>query len=615
MPGDLLVLADLIRAQHEPFEVAHETEDQDVRLSLTKNIICNLPKTHLCVLKTIMSFFQKVVANSACNKMTSTNIALVFGPNMMRPRSEETAQFLQDTKLGSALVKLMIENYHYFFDGLEFSDCTSTHHSFYDFHYRTQQYCCCCAKPLKQLNIKGGFQSNKCSRCELNSHQGCLHFVKANFPCVSPLQKDTSLTLSCQAQSKTTGASAVVVHMREGEVWNEIGRTAAAPCKAAMWFHAPVVIFSNCKETVEELHSAPLLFELWHWPCEPYGGIENSVLLGSATSDISHLMEQKVVALPINEGVITVECEVKRFLIKSGSVNLQCSLTLTDVVVENFFLTCRTPFSRDVAFKSETVVQGKPQHWNLAVDVVRTCQGDLSCALIFSLYSSRAFTSKLIGVGTLTLRDVLYYKKGGAEDLPVPLYNPHHMNRVGKLTVVPTSQDVYGLPHHFFYEMNTTYGNGRVSENFVSTQQTSSSSFHALPSSSDTTSPRTIRSATLPSGNFTGTPTPNPTIGTPQAVVTPSATPPEDVSDDDSHNDDSFDEGPPTSAPQVVLQTAPEATTKVRSLAATQQAVQAEIAQLRLAQQEFQLALERTRRQQQLLRERIAVLPFVQEQS
>jgi hypothetical protein len=61
---------------------------------------------------------SQVAANSAVNKMSSKNLAIVFGPNMLSKRSAAfagSATNLSTVNMSQDVVQLIIDNYDYLF--------------------------------------------------------------------------------------------------------------------------------------------------------------------------------------------------------------------------------------------------------------------------------------------------------------------------------------------------------------------------------------------------------------------------------------------------------------------------------------------------------------------
>ena len=66
-----------------PFTFLYLHPPQQVASQL---ITTRLPEENYCVLKFIMTFLVEVVSQSLINKMTSSNLSIVFGPNLLWPQ-------------------------------------------------------------------------------------------------------------------------------------------------------------------------------------------------------------------------------------------------------------------------------------------------------------------------------------------------------------------------------------------------------------------------------------------------------------------------------------------------------------------------------------------------
>eukprot|EP01105_Mastigella_eilhardi_P020593 TRINITY_DN4915_c0_g1_i2.p1 TRINITY_DN4915_c0_g1~~TRINITY_DN4915_c0_g1_i2.p1 ORF type:complete len:550 (+),score=107.92 TRINITY_DN4915_c0_g1_i2:285-1934(+) len=409
----------------------------------------------------MIGFFLKVIAKNDQNKMNAANLAIVFGPCMMHPRSSEAKIVMQDTKLSSEIILFVIENYDYLFSDLRLADFGSyAAHNFKTFSYHTPTKCCCCGKSLSGI----AFQGLKCTGCELNCHQSCLNFARSNFPCISNLHRDIFLTISCNEQTRKSGFAVVVVSTEEGGVWKEIGRTDLIACTTELRFNTPVVMF-NYKRG----ECTTLSFELL-WNDGIGGEVKN---VGSVKCDAHSLVQQKVTVLPVNEGLITITCESRRLLIKSGRVLLNCRATVLSDVTEDHCLHLRTPYYQKAIHESETVRQPFIANWKpFHIDVADQCNGDLSSTLVFIVNSPKFKSYRCVGVGTITLRDLICCDIGG-EALSVPLYHPRHADYAGKL-VISVSYDGFTVPQNPAFEINTTFGNGRAATNFAHTRRSAS---------------------------------------------------------------------------------------------------------------------------------------------
>ncbi|KAJ3194677.1 hypothetical protein HK101_002207 [Irineochytrium annulatum] len=73
-----------------------------------------LPPPHLVLLECLLDLFSVVVANAETNQMTSSNLARIFSPNLLRPKAEQK-QALEEFQTCSFVVEFIIENYEQFY--------------------------------------------------------------------------------------------------------------------------------------------------------------------------------------------------------------------------------------------------------------------------------------------------------------------------------------------------------------------------------------------------------------------------------------------------------------------------------------------------------------------
>lgn len=78
------------------------------RIDAMRQALRDLPKVHHEVLEYLMQHLTRVVAREKENLMTSTNVAVVFAPTIMRP--ESLGRELTDTKNKNEVVLWMVEN-------------------------------------------------------------------------------------------------------------------------------------------------------------------------------------------------------------------------------------------------------------------------------------------------------------------------------------------------------------------------------------------------------------------------------------------------------------------------------------------------------------------------
>ncbi|KAJ3017319.1 UNVERIFIED_CONTAM: hypothetical protein HDU68_011752 [Siphonaria sp. JEL0065] len=86
--------------------------DNGLRLKVFRWLLMLLPPPHLVLLEQLLELFSMVVANADVNQMTSNNLARIFSPNILKPKSEKQA--LEEFQSCSFVVEFMIENHDQF---------------------------------------------------------------------------------------------------------------------------------------------------------------------------------------------------------------------------------------------------------------------------------------------------------------------------------------------------------------------------------------------------------------------------------------------------------------------------------------------------------------------
>ncbi|PWA03694.1 hypothetical protein BB558_000141 [Smittium angustum] len=97
---------------------AAEINDYDERLWAIKDLISALPPRNFTVIKCIIEHLERVTDYEEINHMYASNLAVVFGPNMIHPSSNDSTYFSAMSSLGQivTIVKNMILQYHWLFD-------------------------------------------------------------------------------------------------------------------------------------------------------------------------------------------------------------------------------------------------------------------------------------------------------------------------------------------------------------------------------------------------------------------------------------------------------------------------------------------------------------------
>ncbi|XP_015926827.1 rho GTPase-activating protein 44 isoform X2 [Parasteatoda tepidariorum] len=93
--------------------------DHDSRLKALWNVVNSLPDTHLNNLRYLIKFLAKLCQNSNVNKMSIQNIAIVIGPNLLWPPTNDNVlgMNMAATNLHSSIVDTLITYADWFFPG------------------------------------------------------------------------------------------------------------------------------------------------------------------------------------------------------------------------------------------------------------------------------------------------------------------------------------------------------------------------------------------------------------------------------------------------------------------------------------------------------------------
>lgn len=86
-------------------------------------ILQGMPASNKGIVRYLFGFLHQVSLASAHNKMTASNLAIVFAPNVLRPIDNVTdniMQVLADSKKQLAVVDLMIEKHPFLWEGMDF---------------------------------------------------------------------------------------------------------------------------------------------------------------------------------------------------------------------------------------------------------------------------------------------------------------------------------------------------------------------------------------------------------------------------------------------------------------------------------------------------------------
>ncbi|KAG0376505.1 rho GTPase-activating protein [Mortierella sp. AD032] len=106
-------------AHYDALIAASALEDYDERLLTMKDLIRTLPPPNYILLKRIIEHLERVTDYEEINHMYATNLAIVFGPTLLRPGGTSANSFATSMKnLGhqQSIVRNLILQYHWLFD-------------------------------------------------------------------------------------------------------------------------------------------------------------------------------------------------------------------------------------------------------------------------------------------------------------------------------------------------------------------------------------------------------------------------------------------------------------------------------------------------------------------
>jgi RhoGAP domain len=97
---------------YKPFIDVMKIEDYNTRLIEIKNLTQKLPKVHYDVLEYLMRHLVKVSSKSDINKMEPTNLAIVYGPSLIRAeeKGEGDMQAAYANMMNMSFQNSLIEN-------------------------------------------------------------------------------------------------------------------------------------------------------------------------------------------------------------------------------------------------------------------------------------------------------------------------------------------------------------------------------------------------------------------------------------------------------------------------------------------------------------------------
>ncbi|XP_036934706.1 rho GTPase-activating protein 21-like isoform X2 [Acanthopagrus latus] len=101
--------------RYADFIEANRTEDPVERLKVIKRLLHELPDHHYETLKFLSAHLKTVAENSEKNKMEPRNLAIVFGPTLVRTTEDNMTHMVTHMPDQYRIVETLIQNYDWFF--------------------------------------------------------------------------------------------------------------------------------------------------------------------------------------------------------------------------------------------------------------------------------------------------------------------------------------------------------------------------------------------------------------------------------------------------------------------------------------------------------------------
>lgn len=106
----------LTSAQYKSFIGAARIEEDIVRRDSLHAIINSLPDPNYATLRTLVLHLSRVAQNSAQNRMTTSNLAVVFGPTLMGGHGGGLSGEIEDAGWQARVIETILNNTYQIFD-------------------------------------------------------------------------------------------------------------------------------------------------------------------------------------------------------------------------------------------------------------------------------------------------------------------------------------------------------------------------------------------------------------------------------------------------------------------------------------------------------------------
>lgn len=95
--------------------ITSSDKDKEQQLKEMKTVVSALPELRYTMLETLLDFLDTMTRDSDDNMMTSENLAICFGPGLLRREEENLAQLMKESTFVTGILTALIDQYGYFF--------------------------------------------------------------------------------------------------------------------------------------------------------------------------------------------------------------------------------------------------------------------------------------------------------------------------------------------------------------------------------------------------------------------------------------------------------------------------------------------------------------------
>jgi len=93
--------------------------NSDSKIECLRKVVALLPPGNQSLLSYLIKFLNKVAAKEKINKMTASNLAIVFAPTLYRPKEETFEIVIGDSQHANSLIETFIKSYQQIFAAAE----------------------------------------------------------------------------------------------------------------------------------------------------------------------------------------------------------------------------------------------------------------------------------------------------------------------------------------------------------------------------------------------------------------------------------------------------------------------------------------------------------------